>query len=167
MQLPRVDMPATAAREAAMSGIAVKRASLFFALLFLIGGIGTAIAQTLSYADAIDQLAAACGGDLRKYCKGVELGGGRLKACLDANQARMSAPCQQARMMVYTSIARRAAAQRDIGDICDADIARLCGTSHADAHLVECLLSVSPAAISPPCNQAFTDTGWRTERAQQ
>ena len=65
------------------------------------------------------------------------------------------------------SIGRRAAAQRNIGDICGADIERLCGTSHADAHLVECLQMTSPVAISAPCNQAFTDTGWRTERAQQ
>jgi hypothetical protein len=142
------------------------RMSFFFAS-FLIFGIGTATAQTLSYADAVDQLAIACKGDLARYCKGVELGGGKLKACLDAHQNVVSARCQQTRMMVYTSIARRIAAQRDIGDICSADIARLCGTSHADAHLVECLLSVSPVAISPPCNQAFTDTGWRTERAQQ
>jgi hypothetical protein len=129
---------------------------------FLLAAIGPSAAQTMSYADAISQLAAACGKDVRQYCKGVELGGGKLKACLDANAARVSPLCQQTRMTVYQSISRRAAAQRDIGDIW-----RLCGTSHADAHLVECLLSVSPAAISPPCNQAFTDTGWRTERAQQ
>ena len=138
----------------------------FLALPFLTGGIGAATAQTMSYADAISQLAAACGRDVAKYCKGIELGA-RLKACLDANQGRMSPQCQQTRMTVYTSIARRATAQRDIGDICSADIARLCGTSHADAHLVECLLSVSPAAMSAQCNQTFTDTGWRTERARQ
>jgi hypothetical protein len=139
----------------------------FFFASFLIFGIGAATAQTLSYADAVDQLAVACRADLARYCKGVELGGGKLKACLDAHQNVVSPQCQQTRMMVYASIARRIAAQRDIGDICEADIERLCGTSHADTHLVECLLSVSPAAMSPPCNQAFTDTGWRTERAQQ
>jgi hypothetical protein len=155
------------AGEAGMNTIAIKLASSILALFLLTCTIGPSIAQTLSYADAIEQLAGACGADLRKYCKGVELGGGRLKACLDANQARMSPSCQQARMLVYASIARRAAAQRDIGDICSADIARMCGTSHADAHLVECLQGVSPAAMSPACNQAFTDTGWRTERAQQ
>jgi hypothetical protein len=142
------------------------RISFFFAS-FLIFGVGAATAQTLSYADAVDQLAVACRADLARYCRGVELGGGNLKACLDAHQNVVSPQCQQTRMMVYASIARRVAAQRDIGDICEADIERLCGTSHADAHLIECLLSVSPAAISPPCNQAFTDTGWRTERAQQ
>jgi hypothetical protein len=145
----------------------MKRTSFIFALLFLIGAIGAAQAQTLSYADAIDQLAAACRGDLRKYCHGVELGGGHLKDCLDAHQNVVSPRCQQTRADVYASISRRAAAQRNIGDICSADIERLCGTSHADTHLVECLLSVSPAAISPQCNQTFTDTGWRTERAQR
>jgi hypothetical protein len=145
----------------------IKQRSVVFALLFLIGAIGSAAAQTLSYADAIEQLAGACGADVQKYCKGVELGRGQLKGCLDTHQSTVSPRCQQTRASVYASISRRIAAQRDIGDICDADIARLCGTSHADAHLVECLLSVSPAAISPACNQAFTDTGWRTERAQQ
>jgi hypothetical protein len=145
----------------------IKRTSFVFALLFLIGAIGSLSAQTLSYADAIDQLAAACRADLQKYCKGVELGGGRLKSCLDAHQNVVSPQCQQTRAAVYTSIARRIAAQRDIGDVCSADIARLCGTSHADAHLVECLVGITPAAMSPQCNQTFTDTGWRTERAQQ
>ena len=145
----------------------IKRTSLVFALGFLIFGIGTATAQTMSYAEAISQLAAACNADLARYCKGVELGNGRLKACLDANQARMSPQCQQTRAMVYASIARRAAAQRNIGDICSADIEKMCGTSHADAHLVECLVSIAPSALSSQCNQTFTDTGWRTERAQQ
>ena len=144
----------------------MKRIAFLLALPFLIGGAGAATAQTMSYADAISQLAAACKNDLARYCKGVPLGP-RLKACFDANQTMMSPQCQQTRTMIYASIARRASAQRDIGDICSADINRLCGTSHADAHLVECLLSVTPAAMSPQCNQTFTDTGWRTERARQ
>jgi hypothetical protein len=150
-----------------MTRVARGQASVFLAFALLIGGIGAAAAQTLSYADAVSQLAAACRADLAKYCRNVELGNGRLRACLDAHQNVVSPRCQQTRAMVYASITRRAAAQRDIGRLCDADIERLCGTSHADAHLVECLRSVSPAAISPACNQAFMDSGWRTERAQQ
>ncbi len=141
-------------------------ASAFLAVGLLLAGIGAAAAQTMSYADAIDQLAGACRGDIARFCKGVPLGP-QLKSCFDANQGRMSPQCQQTRITVYASITRRAAAQRDIGRLCDADIERLCGTSHADAHLVECLRSVSPAAMSPACGQAFTDSGWRTERAQQ
>ncbi len=150
-----------------MRAIGRMQLSVCLALAFLIGGVTSSIAQTMSYADAVDQLAAACRVDLAKYCRGVELGNGRLRACLDAHQNVVSPRCQQTRVAVYASIARRAAAQQNIGQICDADIEKVCGTSHADAHLVECLLSVSPAAISPACNQVFTDTGWRTERAQQ
>jgi len=125
-----------------------------------------AAAQTMSYADAIDRLAVACRADVQKYCRGVELGGGRLKSCLDGHQNVVSARCQQTRSEVYASISRRIAAQRNIGDICSAEINRLCGMAPVDNNLVTCLLAVSPAAISPACNQTFTDTGWRTERAQ-
>src|SRR5204863_3526198 len=91
-----------------------------------------AAAETMSYADAIDRLAAACRNDIAKYCRGVPLGP-RLKGCFDAKRTMMSPQCQQTGGVVYGSITQRAAAQRDIGDVCSADIARLCGTSHADA----------------------------------
>jgi hypothetical protein len=145
----------------------VIRKTLFGCALWLVLAAAFPVnAQTMSYADAISQLAAACKNDIARYCRGVPLGP-RLKICFDTNGARMSPQCQQTRGTVYASISRRAAAQRNIGDVCSADIARLCGTSHADAHLVECLLSVSPAAMSQQCGQTFTDTGWRTERARQ
>lgn len=149
-----------------MRARALKQATFVILFLFVIGGIGTACAQTMSYADAISQLATACGRDVAKYCRGIPLSGA-LKACLDGHAGGLSPGCAQTRAAVYDSISRRAAAQRNIGDICGADIERLCGTSHADAHLVECLKMTSPVAMSPRCNQAFLDTGWSTERAQQ
>jgi len=146
----------------------MKQMYFFFALSFLIGGIGTSMAQTLSFADAIDQLARACRADLQKYCKGVELGGGRIRACLDAKQGMISANCQQTRTRIYQSIARRTAAQRSIAQICSADIQRFCpGIVAGDANVLTCMLDVKPSFISRACNQAITDTGWRTERAQQ
>ena len=53
--------------------------SVLLALSLLLGGIVTASAQTLSDADAVDQLASACRGDLAKYCSKVELGNGQLE----------------------------------------------------------------------------------------
>ena len=144
----------------------IKEKPLICALWLVLAAAFPVNAQTMSYADAISQLAAACRNDIAKYCKGVPLGP-RLKSCFDTNGARMSPQCQQARGIVYASISRRAAAQRNIGDICSADITRLCGTTRAGENLIECLLSVSPAAMSAQCNQTFTDTGWRTERARQ
>ncbi len=147
-------------------GQVIKAISLVCALWLVPAAVFPVNAQTMSYADAISQLAMVCRNDIEKFCKGVPLGP-RLKTCFDNNGARMSPQCQQTRGIVYTSIARRAAAQRDIGDICSADINRLCGTTRAGESLLACLLSATPAAISPQCNQAFTDTGWRTERARQ
>jgi hypothetical protein len=145
---------------------AIRQAALICVVSFFIGGIGAAAAQTMSYAEAISQLATACGRDVARYCRGIPLSG-ELKNCLDGHASVLSPVCAQTRATVYDSISRRAAAQRSIGDICEPDIERLCGTSHADAHLVECLKMTSPSAISPRCNQAFLDSGWRTERAQQ
>lgn len=144
----------------------IKQAALLCAALLLIGGTGSARAQTMSYAEAISQLATACGRDVARFCRGIPLSGA-LKNCLDGHASALSPACAQTRATVYDSISRRAAAQRSIGEICEPDIERLCGTSHADAHLVECLKMTSSAAISRRCNQAFLDSGWATERAQQ
>jgi hypothetical protein len=149
-----------------MRAHALKQATFVFFFLFVICGIDAARAQTMSYADAISQLAAACGRDVAKYCRGIPLSGA-LKTCLDGHAGGLSPGCAQTRAAVYDSISRRAAAQRNIGDICEPDILRVCGTSHADAHLVECLKMTSSAALSPRCSQAFLDSGWSTERAQQ
>jgi hypothetical protein len=143
-----------------------KITSFVCALWLVLAAVFPVNAETMSYADAIDRLSVACRNDIAKFCKGVPLGP-RLKTCFDTNEARMSPQCQQTRGLVYASILRRAAAQRNIGDICSADITRLCGTTRAGENLIECLLTVSPAAMSPQCNQTFTDTGWRTERARQ
>jgi hypothetical protein len=155
-----------AVKEGAMRLHLIRQAALLCAALVLIGGTDTARAQTMSYAEAISQLATACGRDVAKYCRGIPLSGA-LRNCLDGHASVLSPVCAQTRATVYDSISRRAAAQRSIGEICEPDIERLCGTSHADAHLVECLKMTSSVAISPRCNQAFLDSGWATERAQQ
>jgi hypothetical protein len=89
--------------------------ALGLGLYFGLAAVFPVKAQTMSYADAISQLATACRNDIAKFCKGVPLGA-RLKTCFDTNGARMSPQCQQTRGIVYASISRRAAAQRDIGD---------------------------------------------------
>jgi hypothetical protein len=119
----------------------------------------------MSYAEAISQIATVCKNDIARFCKGVPLGP-RLRACFDANAPRMSPQCQQTTSVVFASITRRATAQRDIGDVCSADILRLCGTSFADANLVTCMAGLAPQAMSPRCYQTFVDTGWATEKAR-
>ena len=144
----------------------MRRTSYLLALAIFGGGGGSASAQTISYAEAISQISTVCRNDIARVCKGVPLGP-RLRACFDANEARMSPQCRQTAQTVFASITRRAAAQRDIGDVCSADIMRLCGTSFADANLVECMAGLAPQAMSPRCHQTFMDTGWATERTRR
>ena len=75
-----------------MEGKAMKQTSFGLASLLLIAGVGAAPAQTMSYAEAISQIATVCKNDIARYCKGVPLGP-RLRACFDANAARMSPQC--------------------------------------------------------------------------
>jgi hypothetical protein len=151
-----------------LGGGIMARLYLFFTFLFLIGGISTTTAQTLSFADAIEQIAAACRTDIQKHCKGVELGNGAIRRCLDANQMSISAQCKQTYVQVYASIARRIAAQNNIINICSADISELCpGIALGDANLLNCMLTKTPRMIEPACNQAINDTGWRNESYQQ
>src|SRR5262245_65730377 len=50
----------------------------------------------LTTAPAHAQLAAACRGDVRRFCEGVPLGGGRVIRCLEENGAKLSAGCRKA-----------------------------------------------------------------------
>lgn len=56
------------------------------------GAIGTALAQPTGLRDSA--IAKACGVDVRKHCRGVEPGGGRVVACLQSHEAELSVACK-------------------------------------------------------------------------
>jgi len=139
---------------------------ILLATILLLASIGPSMSETMSFTEAIGRLGQTCGADVQKFCKGVELGGGKLRACLDAKP--ISVRCRQARTDVYASIERRVAAQNNSMQICSADIARRClGVAPGDGNVLSCILETAPSLISSACNQVLTDTGWRTERAQR
>jgi hypothetical protein len=55
-----------------------------------------AAAQLEHAATALKFAAAECKDDLLKYCGDVEVGDGRVKACLDKNEKSLSAKCKDA-----------------------------------------------------------------------
>lgn len=55
-----------------------------------------AAAQLQREVNALSYVAAECDDDLDKYCSGVEPGEGRLLACLEKNEAKVSSRCEQA-----------------------------------------------------------------------
>jgi hypothetical protein len=57
--------------------------AIALAVVVLLPDSGSVHAQTVGYAEAVDRLAAACGKDIARLCKQVNLGGGRIQQCLN------------------------------------------------------------------------------------
>ena len=122
---------------------------------------GVGQTQTISYADAVTVLARDCGSDIKKFCKGLNLGNGRIQKCLEQNQAKVSPTCTSTMAGVTASIQQRQAAQASVSKICAGAAARACkGVKGGDAHILGCLLKATKV-VGEKCNQALTDAGWR------
>jgi Cysteine rich repeat len=132
-----------------------------FLLLSTFSQLGTAQAQTASYADAADRLAAACSKDIDEYCRGVNLGSGRMKNCLSQNRDGLSFECKETFTQTFALIEKRAQARMALLKLCDIEVRKLCsGVAKGDSQIFECILTAS-AGVSRKCSQAITDAGFR------
>jgi hypothetical protein len=117
--------------------------------------------DTISYANAVTQLATDCGADIKKLCKGLNLGNNRIGDCLSQKAAQVSPQCSSSLSIVLTSIQKRLQAQVAVTKVCRDDAARRCeGIVPGEGHLLSCLLKAKNV-VSKKCNQAITDAGWR------
>jgi hypothetical protein len=57
----------------------------------------------------VDSLTAACEGDVKQFCTGVEPGQGRIVRCLRVNEAKLSQKCKDARAAARSHIERKSA----------------------------------------------------------
>ncbi|CDM60857.1 cysteine rich repeat-containing protein (plasmid) [Rhizobium sp. T136] len=117
-------------------------------------------ADTISYADAVTALAQECGADIKKHCKGVNLGGGRIQACLEENAARVSPTCTSTLSSVMTSIKQRQEAQMAYTKVCRHDMSQYCNGVVGDGNILACLIETS-RVDGRKCDQVITDAGWR------
>jgi hypothetical protein len=123
---------------------------------------GPAPAQTISYAEAINHLMGACGGDIDNYCSQVHLGSGRIEACLAQHVSQVSEQCKATFAQVLASIDARATAQSAAPKLCDGDIQRLCRRMRNVGWAVSCLTRPENVRrVSRKCNDALTNAGWR------
>lgn len=137
------------------------RMSVFVAAVWLAALPSAALAQSMSFEDAAKILLNSCGVDIGKYCRNVNLGAGRLRECLARNQAKVSGQCKADYSRVFASVQKRAQARVAVLKICDADARRLCDmVQKGDGQILECML-VAQRSVSPRCNQAITDAGYR------
>ena len=137
------------------------RISVLAVALLLTGHLTEpSVAQTVGYADAIDQLGISCGPDIAKFCKNESLGGGRVRQCLLRNQGSVSARCVGSINALTSLLQKRAAARASVMQVCDVDIKRRCsGVEVGDGNLLECFFKTKEN-VSAPCRQAVADAGF-------
>jgi OOP family OmpA-OmpF porin len=128
--------------------------------LVLACGADASFAQTIGYAEAIDQLGSACSSDISKFCKNESLGGGRVRQCLLQNQGKVSARCIGSIAALTSLIEKRAAARASVLKVCDVDIKRRCsGVAPGDGNLMECFYKTKEN-VSAACQKAVADAGY-------
>jgi hypothetical protein len=117
-------------------------------------------AQTISYADAMTLLAKDCGADVKKFCKGLNLGNNQIRNCLEGHEGKVSAQCTSTLASVTASIERRLAAQASVFKICASNANQHCKGVVGEVHILQCLIKTE-RIDNAKCNQAITDAGWR------
>ncbi len=129
-------------------------------LLVFLSCASSSRADTISYADAVSVLASDCGSDIKKFCRGLNLGSGRIQNCLEQNAAKVSPTCTATLANVTTSIKQRLAAQSSFASVCKHDTAQFCNGVQGEGNVLACLVKVK-RVDDRQCGQAITDAGWR------
>lgn len=85
-----------------------------------------------------------CRADVERLCAGIPPGGGRIAACLKANQAQVSPACKAQ----LASVARMV---KEVGAACQDDVQNYCaGVTPGQGAVVRCLAE-NKASLQPAC----------------
>lgn len=88
----------------------------------------------------------ACRADAERLCAGIPPGGGRLNACLKANEAQVSKECKAE----LASVAQKV---REVGDACADDIQSICpDVKPGQGNILRCLRT-NLFSVSPRCQE--------------
>ena len=99
----------------------------------------------------------SCGKEIKRSCKGVAGGDGRLLACLYAREKSLSATCKTAVSSALARLNKSYAALSEAQRTCERDAKRFCGGMVAgDGNLIGCLAKAR-ARVSPACNAVLDE----------
>ncbi len=130
------------------------------AAALLLAGAPQAKAATIGYAEALGDLASACGRDIDRYCRKSTLSNGQVAQCLDRHGNRVSAACKAAAAATAALLVKRSRARAAVHKVCELDRLRFCGgIQPGDAQILGCMYQ-SRNALSQPCRQALVDSGY-------
>lgn len=86
----------------------------------------------------------ACRPDVERLCAGIPQGGGRIAACLKANEAAVSPACKAE----LASVRRKA---REVGEACADDVGSFCADVPPGKGAVLGCLAQNQASLTPQC----------------
>ncbi|MCP4074399.1 MAG: hypothetical protein GY742_22160 [Hyphomicrobiales bacterium] len=135
----------------------------FLCCIFLFfASVDTGYSQTMSFGDAVEVWALACGKDVDIHCKGIKPGNEQLTACLIG---KASPICQKATTAFQINMDARFQAQAKAQKTCRNDVKRLCpGFRKGQARVLRCLLRKDNfRAASVPCKNTLQAAGWLDE----
>jgi hypothetical protein len=130
--------------------------------LLVIGSVGSASAQTNIGKSILDKLTAritkledACKQDIKKYCRTVTPGEGRMIYCMEAHEDKISAKCVFELRDAATSVQTTADALRDGVIACKAEIAGVCGKIQPGQGRIAACLLTNKSTASSGCAEAI------------
>jgi hypothetical protein len=130
--------------------------------LLAILSINSASAQSSVGKTILDKLTAkvaklesACAGDIKKYCRTVTPGEGRMIYCMHAHEDKISPKCAFELGDAATSVQTTADALKDGVIACKAEIAGVCGkVVPGQGRIATCLLE-NKSTVSSGCGEAI------------
>ncbi len=114
------------------------------------------MAQKKKHFNAAQKMHDACGGDVERFCKNVEPGGGRLMECLKEHKDELSPACREmkfrAKAYMKEHKKERMAA---VEDACRGDVNEFCkDVEPGDGRIMHCLKD-HKSELSEGCRNAF------------
>ncbi len=115
--------------------------------------LGKTILERL--AAKVAKLESACANDIKKYCKTVTPGEGRMIYCMQAHEDKISVKCTFELGEAATSVQTTTDALKDAVIACKAEITGVCGkTVPGQGRIAACLLS-NKSTASAGCTDAI------------
>jgi hypothetical protein len=90
----------------------------------------------------------ACRADVERLCAGISPGGGRISACLKANEAQVSPGCRAE----LASVARKV---KEVGAACEDDVRSFCADVKPGQWAVLRCLADNKFSLAPACQEVI------------
>jgi Cysteine rich repeat len=132
---------------------------LLAVLLVSISSIAYAQTDTMNVilerlAAGIKKLETSCGGDIKKYCRTVTRGEGRILHCMQAHEDKISPGCAFVLNEVALQAQTTADNLREAVNACRGDIDKLCAKTQPGEGRIAACLAANKTSVSKGCVEA-------------